>query len=71
MVDDLAAARAEAGDVILAVAEGTASWDGVVSLGGVLAGHAVPRPGRASVFISLGLGVEDVATAAALVAHYL
>ncbi len=67
VVDDVAAARAEAGDVVLAVAEGVAAWDGVVSLGDVLAGRAVPRPGRASVFISLGLGIEDVATAVALI----
>lgn len=67
VVDDLAAAHAEAGDVILAVADGTASWDGVVSLGDVLAGRASPRSGRISVFVSLGLGVEDVAAAAALV----
>ncbi len=67
VVDDVAAARAEAGDVILAVAEGTASWDGVVSLGKVLAGAAEPRSGRVSAFVSLGLGIEDVATAAALV----
>ena len=67
VVDDVTAARAEAGDVVLAVAEGAASWDGVVTLGDVLAERAVPRPGRASVFISLGLGVEDVATAVALV----
>jgi ornithine cyclodeaminase/alanine dehydrogenase-like protein (mu-crystallin family) len=67
IVDDVAAARAEAGDVVLAVAEGAASWDGAVTLGEVLAGRAVPRSGRVSVFISLGLGVEDVATAVALV----
>ncbi|MDB5070640.1 MAG: Ornithine cyclodeaminase [Candidatus Eremiobacteraeota bacterium] len=67
VVDDVAAARAEAGDVILAVAEGAASWDGVVSLGDVLARRKTPRSGRCSVFVSLGLGVEDVAAAAALV----
>ncbi|MDB5093943.1 MAG: Ornithine cyclodeaminase [Candidatus Eremiobacteraeota bacterium] len=67
VVDDAAAARAEAGDVLLAVAEGTAAWEGVVSLGEVLLGRATPRTGRVSVFVSLGLGVEDVATAAALV----
>jgi alanine dehydrogenase len=67
VVDDVAAARAEAGDVVLAVAEDAASWDGVVTLGEVLAGRAVPRRGRASVFISLGLGIEDVATAVALI----
>ncbi|HYW53004.1 MAG TPA: NAD(P)-binding domain-containing protein [Dongiaceae bacterium] len=67
VVDDVAAARAEAGDVVLAVAEGAASWDGVVSLGDVLARRAVPRGGRVSLFESLGLGVEDVAAAHALV----
>jgi ornithine cyclodeaminase/alanine dehydrogenase-like protein (mu-crystallin family) len=67
VVDDLAAAERESGDVILAVAEGAASWDGVVSLGAVLTGQKAPRPGRVSVFVSLGLGIEDVATAAAVV----
>jgi len=66
VVDDVAAARAEAGDIVLAVADGTASWDGVVSLGEILAGRAAPRSGRVSVFVSLGLGVEDVAAAAAV-----
>jgi ornithine cyclodeaminase len=66
VVEDLAAARAEAGDVILAVAEGAASWDGAVPVGAVLAGRAAARAGRVSLFVSLGLGVEDVAAAAAL-----
>ncbi|HEY0382220.1 MAG TPA: hypothetical protein VGC72_08475 [Candidatus Elarobacter sp.] len=67
VVDDVAAARAEAGDVVLAVAEGAASWDGVVTLGDVLAGRASPRAGRISLFVSLGIGVEDVVAAAAIV----
>jgi len=66
VVDDVPAARAEAGDVILAVEEGAASWDGVVSLGAILARHARPRAGGVSVFVSLGLGIEDVAAAAAI-----
>lgn len=68
VVDDLAAAHAEAGDIVLAVAHDGASWDGVVALGDVLAGRAGARAGRCTVFESLGLGIEDVATAAALVA---
>jgi len=68
VVDDIAAARAEAGDIVLAVAEGAASWDGIVSLGEVLLERATPRGGRVSAFVSLGLGVEDVAAAAAIVA---
>jgi ornithine cyclodeaminase len=67
VVDDLDAAHAEAGDIVLAVADGAASWDGVVSLGAVLAGHGSPRAGRVTVFESLGLGIEDVAAAAAIV----
>lgn len=51
------------------VAESAATWDGVVSLGGVLADVATPRDGRVTVFESLGLGVEDVAAAAAMVGH--
>ncbi|MDQ6944567.1 MAG: ornithine cyclodeaminase family protein, partial [Candidatus Eremiobacteraeota bacterium] len=62
----VAAARAEAGDIVLAVAEGAATWDGVASLGDILAGRAAPRAGRFSVFDSLGLGVEDVAAASAV-----
>jgi alanine dehydrogenase len=67
VVDDLAAARAEAGDIVLAVADGAASWDGAVTIGEVLAETAAPRAGRVSVFVSLGIGIEDVATAAAVV----
>jgi alanine dehydrogenase len=66
VLDDLAAARAEAGDVVIAVAEGAASWDGAVTLGEILAAQASPRAGRVSVFESLGLGIEDVAAAAAV-----
>jgi alanine dehydrogenase len=68
VVDDVAAARAEAGDILLAVAERAGSWDGVVSLGETLLERVTPRAGRTSIFVSLGLGVEDVATAAAIVA---
>jgi alanine dehydrogenase len=67
VVDDVAAARAEAGDILLAVGEGAASWEGIVSLGEVLLERATPRTGPASVFVSLGLGVEDIATAAAII----
>jgi len=66
VVDDLAAARAEAGDIVLAVNEGAASWDDITELGPVLEGHVEPRDGRVSVFVSVGLGIEDVAVAAAI-----
>jgi alanine dehydrogenase len=67
VLDDLAAAHAEAGDVVLAVADGAATWDGAVTLGEVLAETAEPRAGRVSVFVSLGIGIEDVAAAAAVI----
>jgi ornithine cyclodeaminase len=66
VVEDLAAARAEAGDIVLAVHDGAASWDDVTELGPVLEGHVEPRDARVSVFVSVGLGIEDVALAAAL-----
>ncbi len=65
-VDDLAAARAEAGDIVLAVRDGAASWDDVTELGPVLEGHVEPRNARATVFVSLGLGIEDIAVATAI-----
>ncbi len=66
VVDDLDAARRESGDMMLAVRDGATSWDGVVTLGEVLAKQKRPRAGRVSVFVSLGVGVEDVAAASAV-----
>jgi len=66
VIDDLAAARAEAGDIVLAVAEGNASWESVVTLGDVLGEPAGAHDGRVTVFDSLGMGVEDVVVAAAI-----
>jgi ornithine cyclodeaminase/alanine dehydrogenase-like protein (mu-crystallin family) len=54
------------GDIVIAVHEGDASRDGIVALGEVLAGLAAARPGRCTVFESLGVGIEDVAAAAAI-----
>jgi alanine dehydrogenase len=68
VADDVAAAHAEAGDIILAVRDGVAAWDGVVALGDVLAERCTAGRGRVTVFESLGLGIEDIATAAAVVA---
>ncbi len=67
VVDDVDAARREAGDLILAVRDGVGTWDGIVTLGGVLAEQVRPRAGRVSVFESLGAGIEDVAAAVAIV----
>ena len=65
-VDDIDQAKLEAGDFVAALAEGVLSWSNVQNLGDIIAGL---RPGRGSegdvtLFKSLGLGIEDVATAA-------
>lgn len=66
VVDQLAAARLESGDLLLAEAGGQFDWEGVEELGAVLAGTA---PGRRSaqdvvLFESHGLAIWDVAAAA-------
>ncbi len=62
-VDSLAAAQAEAGDLILAAAEGKLDWATVTEIGAVAAGA---RPGRQSpeeitLFKSVGHAVQDLA----------
>jgi ornithine cyclodeaminase/alanine dehydrogenase-like protein (mu-crystallin family) len=64
-VDDIAAARAEAGDLHLAVQEGAWSWD---SVGGDLTDLSTGRLRRTSddeitLFKSVGLAVQDLAIA--------
>ncbi len=71
VVDDRDGARAEAGDLIQAVAAGALSWDEVVSLGDLVAGESVPTgpgPGRGPiVFKSVGHALWDLAAARLLV----
>jgi alanine dehydrogenase len=64
-VDDLAGARLEAGDLVLAAADGW-SWDEAVALGDLLHGSHPGRPdGQAiTLFESQGVASEDVAAAA-------
>jgi len=69
-VDDVDACLAEAGELIAAVKEGHAGLASLIPVGRVLAGHA---PGRQSkdeitLFKSVGLAVQDMAAAAAVVA---
>jgi ornithine cyclodeaminase/alanine dehydrogenase-like protein (mu-crystallin family) len=66
VVDQLAAARLESGDLLAAEADGKFSWEGVQELGAVLAGKS---PGRLSaggtvLFESHGLALWDVAAGA-------
>lgn len=64
-VDSRAAAAVEAGDLLVPVAEGRWSLDRIVAELGEVAGGAEGRRGAEEItlFKSLGLGVEDVATA--------
>lgn len=66
-VDDRRAALAEAGDILMAIADG-AIYEGhiVGTLGEVIIGQAAGRTDDAqiTIFESLGLGIEDVAAAA-------
>ncbi len=65
VVDQLATARLESGDLFAAEKEGAFAWDGAVELGAVLAGGALPAAGRAGVtlFESHGLALWDMAAA--------
>jgi alanine dehydrogenase len=66
IVDDRRAALVEAGDLLLAIAEGAITAEHIAGeLGDVLLGR-IPgrtRPDEVTVFESLGLGIEDVAAA--------
>jgi len=67
IVDSRAAALREAGDLLLAIADGAVDEDHIAGeLGDVLVGRVAgrTRPDELTVFESLGLGVEDVAAAA-------
>jgi alanine dehydrogenase len=71
VVDSIVSAREEAGDIVLAVDEGRYSWERVDELSEVVAGS---KPGRITaagitVFKSVGVAIEDLATASALLAR--
>ncbi|MDE1857616.1 MAG: ornithine cyclodeaminase family protein [Thaumarchaeota archaeon] len=64
VVDDLAQAKAEYGDLIQAVTAGRFAWESAVELGPVVAGR-MKGQGR-TLFKSGGVALEDVATASLL-----
>jgi ornithine cyclodeaminase/alanine dehydrogenase-like protein (mu-crystallin family) len=67
VADDIAAARLEAGDLLLAEQEGHLSWTRVHSLREVVAGLTGSRqPSDVTLFKSVGLAIEDVAAGAAV-----
>jgi ornithine cyclodeaminase/alanine dehydrogenase len=67
--DSVEACRREAGDFTDAIDKGIFDWSRAVDLADVVAGRAVGRPTRESIglFKSVGLAIEDLALAAALV----
>jgi ornithine cyclodeaminase/alanine dehydrogenase-like protein (mu-crystallin family) len=65
VADDADAARIEAGDLLLAEAEGRLDWARVRSLREVVSGNAGRRsPDEITLFKSVGLAIEDLAAAA-------
>jgi ornithine cyclodeaminase/alanine dehydrogenase-like protein (mu-crystallin family) len=62
VVDQLATARMESGDLLAAEAAGSFDWDGAVELGSLLARGVEPSPGI-TVFESHGLALWDLAAA--------
>ncbi|MHA3704700.1 ornithine cyclodeaminase family protein [Jatrophihabitans sp. YIM 134969] len=68
VVESLASATREAGDVVLAVAEGAVSVGDLVPMRDVVAGAVVPPPGRPVVFKGVGMSWQDLVVAEAVVA---
>ena len=66
VVDQLAAARLESGDLHRAAKAGLFDWDSAIELGAIIAGRE-PAPAGATVFESHGLAAWDVAAAATVV----
>ena len=66
VVDSLDQARIEAGELISAVEKGFLNWERLVELRHIAAGERVGRrqPAQITLFKSLGLAIEDIATAA-------
>lgn len=65
VVESMATARAECGDVVLAVDEGHVDWDSVVTMNQVLDAGSVPAD-KPVVFKTAGMSWEDIAVAAAV-----
>jgi ornithine cyclodeaminase len=67
LVEDVATALREAGDVVLAIAEGALTAAELVPLRDVLTGAQLPRPDRPLVFKSVGMAWQDLVVAEAVV----
>lgn len=66
VVESIAQARQEAGDLLLAAAAGAFELDRAVELADLVSGKVAGRtsPGQITIFESVGIGLEDVAVAA-------
>jgi len=69
IVEDLETARREAGDVLLAIAEGELEVDDLISMGPVVRGDVAIDPGRTAVFKSTGMSWQDIVVAEAIIAR--
>ena len=67
VVEDVATALREAGDVVLAIEEGHLTVDRLVPLADLVTGRSRPDPGRPVVFKSTGMSWQDLAVAEALI----
>ena len=65
IVEDVEAARREAGDVAIAVEKGALAWDDVVTMAEVVRGDVALDPARRVVFKTVGMPWEDLAVARA------
>lgn len=63
IVEDIEAARREAGDVTIAVEKGALAWDDVATMAEVVRGDVVLDPARRVVFKTVGMPWEDLAVA--------
>jgi ornithine cyclodeaminase len=68
VVEDVATALREAGDVVLAIADGALAPGDLVSMRDVVTGAVSPPTGRPLVFKSVGMSWEDLVVAEAVVA---
>jgi ornithine cyclodeaminase/alanine dehydrogenase-like protein (mu-crystallin family) len=66
VVEDGATALREAGDVVMAIAEGALTADELVPLKDLVAGTSVAPPGRPLVFKSVGMSWQDLVVARAV-----
>ena len=63
IVEDVEAARREAGDVAIAVEKGALAWDDVVTMAEIVRGEVALDPARRAVFKTVGMPWEDLAVA--------